>query len=137
MSKGFSYRFYHSGEWARARQLALDRDSSLCQHCLKQGIVTPATMVHHIIELKPSNIGDPNISTNLDNLISLCDLCHKKVHGWARQGSARQGLAFDADGNLISLDDADTDSTQTQTRGSEPAKQQVRAASHPPIANRT
>lgn len=66
-------------------------------------------MVHHIVELTPANINDPNISTSLDNLVSLCDLCHKKVHGWVRQGSTRQGLAFDEDGNLVSLNGEHTD----------------------------
>lgn len=60
-------------------------------------------MVHHIVELTPANVNDSNINTNLDNLVSLCDLCHKKVHGWVRQSSTRQGLAFDEDGNLVSL----------------------------------
>lgn len=109
MAKGFSYRFYHSKDWERARELALQRDDYLCQHCLKAGIATPATMVHHIIELTPSSISDPNIATDTRNLVSLCDLCHKKVHGWARQGSTRQGLRFDEDGNLISLTDENTD----------------------------
>jgi 5-methylcytosine-specific restriction protein A len=111
MAKGFSYRFYHSKDWEQARELALQRDAYLCQHCLKAGIATPATMVHHIIELTPSNISDPNIATDTRNLVSLCDLCHKKVHGWARQGSTRQGLCFDEDGNLISLTDENTEPT--------------------------
>lgn len=66
-------------------------------------------MVHHIVELTPANVNDPNINTNLDNLVSLCDLCHKKVHGWVRRGSTRQGLAFDEDGNLVSLNGEHTD----------------------------
>lgn len=111
MAKGFSSRFYHSKDWELARELALQRDAYLCQHCLKAGIATPATMVHHIIELTPSNISDPNIATDTRNLVSLCDLCHKKVHGWARQGSTRQGLRFDEDGNLISLTDENTEPT--------------------------
>ena len=109
MAKSFSYRFYHSRDWEQARELALQRDAYLCQHCLKAGVTTPATMVHHIIELTPANITDPNIATDPRNLVSLCDLCHKKVHGWARQGSTRQGLSFDEDGNLISLSDENTD----------------------------
>ena len=109
MAKGFSYRFYHSTDWEQAREQALQRDCYLCQHCLAQGVETPAVMVHHIVELTPANVNDPNISTSLDNLVSLCDLCHKKVHGWVRQGSTRQGLAFDEDGNLVSLNDEHTD----------------------------
>ena len=109
MAKGFSYRFYHSTDWEQAREQALQRDGYLCQHCLARGMETPAVMVHHIVELTPANISDPNISTNLGNLVSLCDLCHKKVHGWVRQGSTRQGLAFDEDGNLVSLSNEHTD----------------------------
>lgn len=103
MAKGFSYRFYHSTDWERAREQALQRDGYLCKHCLAHGVETPAVMVHHISELTPANINDPNATINLDNLVSLCDLCHKKAHGWARQGGTRQGLAFDEYGNLILL----------------------------------
>lgn len=105
MAKDFSRAFYASADWERARDAALTRDAHLCQHCLRKGEITPAVMVHHITELTPANVNDPNVATNLDNLVSLCDRCHKKVHGWIRQGSTRQGLAFDSDGNLISLSD--------------------------------
>lgn len=105
MAKSFSTAFYHSAEWAAAREAALTRDAYLCQHCLKRGRITPATMVHHIVELTPENIGDPRIATDPRNLVSLCDLCHKKAHGWVRDGATREGLAFDADGNLVALQD--------------------------------
>ena len=101
VAKDFAYAFYHSNEWAEAREAALVRDAGLCQRCLSQGLITPATMVHHIQELTPLNINDPNFTVDLDNLVSLCDLCHKKTHGWVRQGATREGLAFDTDGNLI------------------------------------
>lgn len=109
MAKDFSRAFYASAGWERARDAALTRDAHLCQHCLQRGEITPAVMVHHIVELTPANISDSNVSTNLDNLVSLCDLCHKKAHGWVRQGSTRQGLAFDEDGNLIALDSGHTE----------------------------
>lgn len=104
MAKPFSYSFYHSKDWENARESALRRDGRLCQRCLKGGDITPATMVHHIIELTPDNINDPNITCGLDNLVSLCDLCHKKTHGWAKAGATREGLAFDSNGNLICLE---------------------------------
>jgi 5-methylcytosine-specific restriction endonuclease McrA len=104
MAKDFSSAFYHSTGWERARATALERDHYLCQHCLASGVITPATMVHHIHELTPANIDDPDVATNPDNLVSLCDRCHKKVHGWIRQGATRQGMQFDADGNLISTE---------------------------------
>lgn len=103
MAKPFSDAFYHSKDWEHAREDALRRDARLCQRCLENGDITPAVMVHHIIELTPENISDPNISLGLDNLVSLCDHCHKVTHGWARAGATRQGLAFDSDGNLICL----------------------------------
>lgn|GEM_PF-380058 len=104
MAKDFSLAFYHSAEWERARRAALERDHYLCQHCLAAGVITPATMVHHIKELTPANVSDPDYATSLDNLVSLCDRCHKKIHGWIRQGATRKGMTFDADGNLIRID---------------------------------
>ena len=80
MAKDFSRAFYASADWERARDAALTRDAHLCQHCLQQGEITPAVMVHHIIELTPANISDPSIATDPSNLVSLCDRCHKKVH---------------------------------------------------------
>lgn len=108
MAKPFSDAFYHSSDWQVAREVALDRDAHLCQHCLARGDIKPASMVHHIIELDPTNIDDPKIATDPSNLVSLCDKCHKAAHGWIRIGSTRQGLAFDADGNLVSLDEPST-----------------------------
>lgn len=102
MAKSFSYAFYHSQAWADARERALVRDAHLCQHCLEAGRVEPAVMVHHIVELTPANVNDPNFSTNTSNLVSLCDRCHKKVHGWIPTAT-RDGLAFDDEGNLVSL----------------------------------
>ena len=43
-------------------------------------IYRPAEEVHHIIKLTPANIDDPEISLNLDNLVSLCHDCHAKRH---------------------------------------------------------
>ena len=108
MAKDFSRAFYASADWELARDIVLTRDAHLCQHCLARGEITPAVMVHHITELTPANINDPSIATDPRNLVSLCDRCHKIVHGWIRQGSTRQGLAFDADGNLVSLENLDT-----------------------------
>lgn len=106
VAKDFARAFYASADWERARDAALARDARLCQHCLARGEITPAVMVHHITELTPANIGDPGVATDPRNLVSLCDRCHKKAHGWIRQGSTRQGLAFDADGNLVSLENS-------------------------------
>ena len=68
--------FYQSAAWEKCRRLALERDSYLCQDCLKQNILTPADMVHHIRELKDC----PQLSLTLSNLVSLCNACHNKKH---------------------------------------------------------
>ena len=62
----------------------LQRDGRLCVDCLKEQRITPAELVHHIIELTPDNVSDPQVALWPDNLVSLCRKCHAKRHG-ARQ----------------------------------------------------
>lgn len=70
--------FYSSGAWKAVRKQAKKRDHYLCVDCLREGRITPAEEVHHIIALSQANVNDPRISLNLNNLKSLCKLCHKK-----------------------------------------------------------
>jgi 5-methylcytosine-specific restriction enzyme A len=70
--------FYKSTAWKKCRQVVLERDNFLCQECLKNNRVTPADMVHHIVEL----LDDWNKALDIDNLSSLCNSCHNKVHGY-------------------------------------------------------
>ena len=46
----------------------------LCEQCLKQGRTTPAEEVHHIIPLSRGG------THSTDNLMSLCQSCHNKIH---------------------------------------------------------
>lgn len=69
-------QFYNSKEWQDCREVALVRDHYLCQHCLREKRFTPATSVHHIEHLKDC----PERALDLDNLISLCTICHNKEH---------------------------------------------------------
>lgn len=100
MAKDFSRHIYHTSEWDRARAAAWARDHGLCQECLKCGRVTVAEIVHHKDELTPLNIHDLNVAYGLDNLECVCRECHAWLHGYTRQ-CTRDGLAFDAAGNLI------------------------------------
>ena len=61
--------FYKTTTWQRCRAYIMSRDQGLCQDCLKSGRITAAEEVHHIIELTPENVTDPDIATNPDNLI--------------------------------------------------------------------
>ena len=73
--------FYKSKQWQQCREYIMKRDAWLCQDCLKKGKTVPAEEVHHIIPLSPENITDPSITTNEENLISLCRECHRRRHG--------------------------------------------------------
>lgn len=78
--KDWARSLYSSAAWKNIRGYVFHRDQMLCQDCLKKGIYTPAEEVHHIVELTPSNVSDPNIALNADNLISLCRECHRARH---------------------------------------------------------
>ena len=78
--KEWAVSFYKSQAWKSIRQTAITRDAYLCQDCLAKGRYTPAEEVHHITELTPQNITDPEISLNLSNLVSLCRECHRARH---------------------------------------------------------
>ena len=90
----FAKAFYESPAWRRTRAYILKRDTGLCVHCGEPGVI-----VHHKIELTPRNIDDPAIALGEDNLETVCRTCHALIH----EGTPplADGLAFDADGNII------------------------------------
>lgn len=60
--------------WQRCRDAHLAKNP-LCVDCLKDGRVTPATLVHHATRLVEGGRRlDP------DNLVSLCATCHAERH---------------------------------------------------------
>lgn len=88
--------FYSSRAWRMARAEALRRDDGECQLCLREGrwalsrtgrqVPVRATMVHHIVPYKQA----PERACDLENLVSLCDACHERMHP-ERHGGAREG----------------------------------------------
>lgn len=106
----FAHKFYHSKEWKRVRSLVWDRAHGLCERCLENNEVKPANVVHHKIPLSVSNMDDPTITLNADNLIALCDECHTEVHGELGMGAMnghtpqKPRVAFDASGNIVKLE---------------------------------
>lgn len=82
--KEFAGAFYASTEWKKCRQAYKKSVGGLCEVCLKQGIITPAEIVHHKIELTPDNINDPSVSLSFENLQAVCREHHAELHG-ARQ----------------------------------------------------
>lgn len=80
MSKEFARKFYSSKAWQDCRNEYARRKHYLCENCLRRGIYRPGVIVHHMIELDPVNINNPEIALNFDNLELLCRDCHAEVH---------------------------------------------------------
>ena len=92
--KPFAEKFYHSRAWRKCRNAYYVSQHGLCERCGNAGLI-----VHHIIELTPKNINDPNITLNWNNLELVCQACHNAEHMGGEVTAA--GLVFDADGNLV------------------------------------
>jgi 5-methylcytosine-specific restriction endonuclease McrA len=60
-------RFYNSAQWRKCRALKL-AESPLCELCLEQDAITPATEVHHVEKLADA----PERALDLSNLMGLC-----------------------------------------------------------------
>ena len=84
-------RFYTSKAWRRCRKSFLESKGGLCEVCLRKGLIEPATEVHHKIHLTADNLGDANVSLNHDNLMAICDSCHKEQHHSKRWRTDKNG----------------------------------------------
>lgn len=64
--------------WQSARKQTLERDEFTCQRCgVTEEELGESLHVHHILPVKIFN--EPHKAHTLDNLISLCSSCHRKV----------------------------------------------------------
>jgi len=91
--KSASKRGYNS-RWQKCR-IAYLCQHPLCSDCDRRGLVTPATVVDHIVPHK----GDPRLFWDEKNWQSLCDNCHNSYkqaleHGVVR-GADLKGLPLD------------------------------------------
>lgn len=62
----------YGAEWQKIRKVALERDHYLCVPCRKQGLVTEAKQVDHILPKEKGGTDD------LENLQSICIPCHEE-----------------------------------------------------------
>lgn len=68
--------YYNSSEWQTARAAALARDTGIDVYIyMTERRVVPATMVHHIVELRE----DYSRRSTLSNLISISEATHEGV----------------------------------------------------------
>ena len=73
--KSFSYGS-DNVRWRKLRERALRRDGYLCRECRRYGQRVEATTAHHAWPVEDW----PELAWNLDNLVSLCDACHERMH---------------------------------------------------------
>ena len=66
----------YDAKWREARRLFLQRNP-LCQNCLKNGKLTPATVVDHIVPHR----GDQLLFWDHGNWQALCKACHDRKTG--------------------------------------------------------
>lgn len=76
-----SMQYYNTRQWKNLRSYYIKRNP-VCEKCLEQDIITPATEVHHI---KPFMSGTTEeerytLLTDEDNLIAVCHNCHMRLH---------------------------------------------------------
>lgn len=96
--KEYAKEFYKSAAWKRARQQVITRANGLCERCRARGIYKPGYIVHHKEYITPGNIGNADITLNLDNLEYVCEDCHNKEH---KAADRPKRYEFDENGNLL------------------------------------
>lgn len=80
MAREFARQFYSGKAWQDCRDGYKAYRGHLCEDCLKRGIYNPGVIVHHVEELTPYNIENPEVSLNWGNLRLVCRECHIKAH---------------------------------------------------------
>lgn len=94
MALDYAKTFYNSKEWRDLRRYICISRNWTCEECGGYG-----NQVHHIEEITPSNINEPNITLNESNLQLLCERCHNGKR--KKESDIEEGLMFDEFGNLI------------------------------------
>ena len=105
MAKEFSKKFYNSKAWLDCREGYIKSVHGLCNRCLKQGNIVNGYIVHHKILLTPSNIDNPDITLNWNELEYLCIDCHNKEHMGTHKEVVREGLMFNSRGEIVKKED--------------------------------
>ena len=73
---------YNSREWKELRIAKLRSTNGLCEECIKQGIVTSARCVHHVVPIETARTKDEmkRLAFDVNNLRALCFACHARIH---------------------------------------------------------
>ena len=93
-------KFYNSSQWRKVRNVMISKSHGICSSCGKP-FNSRDLIVHHVIHLNESNINNPDIALNQDNLEVLCWDCHNSKH--AKNEDMNRDMKFDADGNIVEV----------------------------------
>lgn len=75
------HRFYLSNAWKDLSYNSKIAVGGKCASCGKVFLDTSELIAHHKIELTDSNVSDPTIALNPNNIEVVCFRCHNKEHG--------------------------------------------------------
>ena len=98
MAREFARKFYSSKRWQECRDAYATNHRHLCEDCLARGIYKPGIIVHHIEELTPLNIDNPEVTLNHNNLRLVCRECHAEEHRPRNKG---RRYVIDSEGNVL------------------------------------
>ena len=82
MAKDDDYkRMIHTVRWLRLRKGVLTRHP-VCEMCEKEGILSPAVEVHHVVPVETglTRMEKENLMYDAHNLMALCHNCHVSIH---------------------------------------------------------
>lgn len=74
-------KIYNTARWRELRLIKM-RKNPLCEMCEKDGRITAAEDIHHITSFMSVDDSCQRkfLAFDINNLMSLCDKCHQKVH---------------------------------------------------------
>lgn len=98
--RAFIEKIYNSRRWRAMREMKL-RETPLCEICEKDGRITPATQVHHQHEISLGLTENDmlEIAFDYNNLQSLCERCHMRLHGDRHRKRNKQRQTNDEEWN--------------------------------------
>lgn len=81
MAQPWAKKFYNSKEWRALRDRLIVEANFLCAECGESYLKDSTQLVgHHIKELTPANVQNPNVALNPANIKIICRKCHDKEH---------------------------------------------------------
>ena len=101
MAREFAESFYKSLAWRKSRAAFLASKFHACERCQNRNGI--GNIAHHKEYLTPDNIDDVRVTLSWDNLECLCQVCHNKEHHREEGSVTREGLVFDASGQLVEI----------------------------------